>query len=225
MICIVQARMSSNRLPGKILKKINKMPSIKILVNSLKRSKLFKKVIVATSNQDTDKRLVEFCKKNNLNLFLGSLNNVYERLFTCAINHQENYFVRISGDSPFMDVKIIKKLLLLKNRKKNYDIYTNVFPRTFPKGQSIEIIKTDLIKKVKNLRNLDKEHVTTYFYRNYKNFKIINLKNKIDQSHLNLCIDKEKDLLYFRKILKEINLNKYIDYNKILSLMSDNEKN
>ena len=129
MICIVQARMSSKRLPGKILKKINKMPSIKILVNSLNRSKLFKKVIVATSDQDIDKRLIKFCKKNNLNLFLGSLNNVCERLFNCALNHQEKYFVRISGDSPFMDVKIIKKLLLLKNRKKNYDIYTNVFPR------------------------------------------------------------------------------------------------
>ena len=225
MICIVQARMSSKRLPGKILKKINKMPSIKILVNSLNRSKLFKKVIVATSDQDIDKRLIKFCKKNNLNLFLGSLNNVCERLFNCALNHQEKYFVRISGDSPFMDVKIIKKLLLLKNRKKNYDIYTNVFPRTFPKGQSIEIIKTDLIKKVKSLRNFDKEHVTTYFYRNYKDFKIINLKNKIDQSHFNLCIDKQKDLIYFRKILKEINLNKYINYNKILGLMSDNEKN
>ncbi len=81
------------------------------------------------------------------------------------------------------------------------------------------------MKKIKKLNKSDKEHVTTYFYRNNKKFKILNMKNKINLSDLNLCIDKYNDLQYFRKILKKINLKEYMEYKKLLKTMKNYEKN
>ncbi len=225
MICIIQARMSSKRLPGKILKKINKLTLIEILINNLRRNNLFDKIIVATSNHKTDLKLVKFCQKKKINFFVGPLNNVYKRLLECAVVNSADFFLRINGDSPFIDIQVVKQLLRIKSKNKKYDIYTNVFPSTYPRGQSLEIIKTETMKKIKKLNKSDKEHVTTYFYRNNKKFKILNMKNKINLSDLNLCIDKYNDLQYFSKILKKINLKEYMEYKKLLKTMKNYEKN
>ena len=108
---------------------------------------------------------------------------------------KKNYFVRISADSPLIDFNLIDKFIKITLKKKP-DILTNTFKRSFPKGQSIEIIKSSIFlnnqKKFK--RKADKEHVTQYFYRNFKKFKILNIKNKKNYSHLNMCVDTKFDL-------------------------------
>ena len=100
--------------------------------------------------------------------------------------YNAEYFIRINGDSPLINYKIIDRAIKIhKKRKLNYDIITNVFPRTFPKGQSVEIIKSSILEK--NMRKfsiLDKEHVTKYFYKNYNNFIIKNFKSKKKKRNL-----------------------------------------
>ena len=87
--------------------------------------------------------------------------------------------MRINADSPLIDPSIIDEAIkIFKTRKKNYDIVTNVFPRSFPKGQSLEIIKTSKLRSYLDKFNKDqREHVTKYFYKNYKNFVIKNFMN------------------------------------------------
>jgi spore coat polysaccharide biosynthesis protein SpsF len=100
------------------------------------------------------------------------------------------------------------------SKKKRFDIFTNVFPRTFPSGQSIEIIKSNLLKKnIKNFDFNDKEHVTRYFYRNYKKFIILNHINNIDLSKYKMSIDTYADLNKLKKISMKLSINKLLNTN------------
>lgn len=210
MLCIVQARSNSKRFKNKVLYPIYGTPLIQHVVNRIKKSKKITKLIVSSSLKKSDDNLVSYLKKNKIDFFRGNLENVAMRLYETARQNQAKFFVRISGDSPLIDPKLIDKAITISKKEKKYDIITNLFPRTFPKGQSVEVIKTSIIKKnSKNFSKLDKEHVTKYFYDNSNNFLIKNFtfngKNKI----IKLSIDTKKDL---KVILKKLNSKKFKDY-------------
>ena len=179
MLLIIQARSSSKRFPNKVLYPIKKKPVIiRVILNALK-SKKVSKLLIATSNNRSDDELVNFLKKKNYNVFRGSLSNVADRLLKAAQINNSKYFIRISGDSPLIDYKIIDRAIkIFKKNKKNKDLITNVFPRSFPSGQSVEIIKTKILKEnLSKMSKSEKEHVTTFFYKYFKRFRIINFKN------------------------------------------------
>ncbi len=226
MNCIVQARMSSRRLPGKAFKKINNIPMLEILLDNLKKNSRINNIVVATSRNQEDKKIINYCKRKKIDYYQGPLHNVFERIFLCAKYFKFDYFMRISGDSPFIDNKIINKIILIQSKKKNYDVYTNVFPRSFPKGQSVEIVKTSIMENIKSkLTKSQKEHVTKYFYENKKKFKILNFSNSTNLSKKNLSIDYKIDLIKFRKIFQENDLKKYYSFIKLLELKNCYEKN
>ena len=144
MLCIIQARYSSNRLPGKVLKKIFGITVLKRVINQVRKSKKISKIIVATSKHSTDKKIINFCKKNKIHCISGPLNNVFKRFYSIIVHEDCKSFVRISADSPLLDCSLIDKAITFFNRKR-YDIVTNVFPRTFPKGFSVEVINSKII--------------------------------------------------------------------------------
>ena len=139
MICIIQARASSRRLPNKVLIKIFGKTVLERVIKSVKRSKKITKIIVATSTDKKDNNIVKICNKLNISYFRGSLGNVAKRFSDLVMSMKCSSFIRISADSPLVDYKLINKCVL-KFFTGKYDIVTNVHPRTFPKGQSIEII-------------------------------------------------------------------------------------
>ena len=168
------------------------------------------KLVVSSSLKKSDDNLVAYLKKNKIKLFRGNLENVAMRLYETARKNQAKFFVRISGDSPLIDPKLIDKAITISKKEKKYDIITNVFPRTFPKGQSVEVIKTSIIKKYsKNFSKLDKEHVTKYFYDNSNKFLIKNFKFNGKNKIIKLSVDTKKDL---KGILKKFNSKKFKNY-------------
>lgn len=203
MLCIIQARYSSKRLPGKVLKKILGTTVLKRVVNQVKKSKKIRKIIIATSKHKTDKKIINFCNKNKILCISGPLNNVFKRFYSIVVQEHCKSFVRISADSPLIDPSLIDRAVTLFN-KNRYDIVTNVFPRTFPKGFSVEVINSKLIlnflSKIKKKRY--QEHLTSFFYDNYKNFKIKNFYNKMNNSNINLSIDSFVDFIRVKSILK-----------------------
>lgn len=226
MLCIIQARYSSKRLPGKVLKKILGTTVLKKVVDQVKKSKKISKIIVATSKHKTDKKIINFCKKNKIHCISGPLNNVFKRFHSIIIHEHCKSFVRISADSPFIDSSIIDKAVSIFN-KNQYDLVTNVFPRTFPKGFSVEVVNSKLILdsllKIKKKRH--QEHLTSYFYENYKNFKIKNFYNKINNSNINLSIDSFADFIRAKSILKFCkNKNYSLDYILLIYKKLFNEK-
>ncbi len=205
MLAIIQARTNSKRFRNKILYKINGKPLIWYVINSVKKAKKITKVIVSTSNTKNDDKLIKYLRKIKIPYFRGDLNNVAKRLLDTAITYKKKSFIRINGDSPLIDPKTIDKVISIYKKKKfkNYDLITNVFPRTFSKGQSVEIIKTLTLKSYLLRMNKDEsEHVTKYFYRNPTKLKIKNLKSNDSQRQLKLSVDTKKDMVRIKKILK-----------------------
>lgn len=203
MLVIIQARLSSKRFKNKVIKLIYGKPLIWYVLQSIKKSKKIKKIIVSTSQNKSDDNLVTYLKKNNIEFFRGSLKNVAKRLLQTAILHKANQFMRISGDSPFIDRSIIDKSIRINiSHNRKYDLITNVFPRSFPSGMSVEIIKTKTLDKmIKNFTKFDKEHVTTYFYKNYKKFKIKNFKT-MKKTKIKYSIDKPIDVKNLKLLFK-----------------------
>lgn len=210
MLCIIQARSNSKRFKNKVLHLIHGVPLIQHVINRIKRSRRIKKLIVSSSSKKYDDNLISYLKKKRINFFRGNLENVAMRLYKTAKTNKAKSFVRISGDSPLIDPKLIDKAIEISLREKDFDIITNVFPRTFPKGQSVEVIKTSILKKYsKNFSKLDKEHVTKYFYDNSNYFQIKNFKFNGKNKIMKLSIDTKKDL---KDILKKFNKKKFINY-------------
>ena len=163
---------------------------------------MLKNIIICTSKNKTDDSIARLCKKKKIKFFRGNLNNVYLRYIQTINKFKIKSFIRINGDSPLINYQIINKAFKIF-KKQNYQIVTNVFPRSYPIGQSVEIISSDLFKKVyKKLNKNDKEHIFKYFYRNYKKFNIYNIKNKNNMSKTNLSINTLKDYEYLSKIIK-----------------------
>ena len=210
MLCIVQARSNSKRFKNKVLYPIYGIPLIQHVINRINKSKKITKLVVSSSLKKSDDNLVAYLKKNKIKFFRGNLENVAMRLYNTARKNQANFFVRISGDSPMIDPKLIDKAITISKKGKKFDIITNVFPRTFPKGQSVEVIKTSIIKKhLKNFSKLDKEHVTKYFYDNPNKFQIKNFTFNGKSKIIKLSVDSKKDL---KSILKKFNSKKFMNY-------------
>ncbi len=216
---IIFARMSSKRLPGKVLKKIyNNNSTCQIIINNLKKEKLKNQIIVATSKLKSDKKIVNLCKINKIKFFLGSNKNVFERTIKCIEKHNLEYIVRICADRPFFDVSLMKKMIKLIFKNK-FDIITNSKPRTYPRGFTCEVAKTKIFRNinVKKLLKDEKEHIFNFFYKNNK-YKIFNLKSNFTKTFINknFCIDSKNDLIKIRRIfIKFQKLNKEININNI----------
>lgn len=226
MLCIIQARYSSKRLQGKVLKNILGVEILKRVFQQVKKSKKISKIIIATSKHKTDKKIINFCKKNKIQCISGPLNNVFKRFYSIIVQEHCKSFVRISADSPLIDPSLIDRAVTIFS-KNRYDIVTNVFPRTFPKGFSVEVINSklilDFLLKIKKKRH--KEHLTTFFYDNYNNFKIKNFYNKINNSNINLSIDSFTDFIRVKSILKFCkNKNYSLDYILLIYKKMFNEK-
>tara|TARA_B100000575_G_C23143352_1_gene666230 strand:+ start:9627 stop:10307 length:681 start_codon:yes stop_codon:yes gene_type:complete len=215
MLAIIQARMLSKRLRGKVLKKINNKSILERVISNAIKSKLITKIIVATSKKPADKKIINLCKRKKIKFFRGEHENVYLRFLKILKKSKHSSFLRICADSPFLDPYLLDKFIYFFNNN-NYDIVTNVLKRSFPKGQSIEIFRKkifiDSYSKLKSKK--DREHISEFFYKNYKDFKIKNIKNRKNQSKINLCVDRQKDLILANKIA--IKFDNYNNRKKIL---------
>ena len=225
IIAIIQARKNSKRLPGKVLKKINNKTIIELIYENLRKSKKIDKIIVATSKFKSDNEIVELCKKKNISYFAGNKNDVLKRFYDTSIFYKGDIIVRITGDSPLIDYEIVDKTIkyYLQN---NFDYVSNAIPPTYPDGLDTEVFNFKLLKKLneKAKSKFNREHITSYIIGN-KNFKIGNVANNQDKSHLRWTLDHIEDFKFIKKIYQLLKKNKLeINYNNILNLLESNPK-
>jgi spore coat polysaccharide biosynthesis protein SpsF (cytidylyltransferase family) len=203
MLAIIQARTNSKRFPKKVLHLIKGRPLIQHVIERVKKSKRVTDIIVATSKNKSDNNLVSFLKKNKTKHFRGSLANVASRFLQIAKKKNKKYFIRISGDSPLIWPKIINRAIKLHKKNPKYDLITNIFPRSFPHGQSVEIIKTSILENnIKKMNKFELEHVTQFFYRNCLEFLIKNFLSTGKNDSIKLAVDTRRDLKNILKIIK-----------------------
>ena len=211
VIAIVQARIGSKRLPGKVFLKLNNKPLIWWVISRLKRVKEINNIIIATTKRKEDDKLINWSKKNKINYFRGSQRNVLNRYYNCAKKFKGQIIVRITADDPLKDYSIVSKFIQILQKKK-LDYVSNTIKPTFPVGLDVEVIRIEVLKNLNSLvkTNYDKEHVTQYLIRNYKKFKVMNVKYKQNLSQLRMTIDTKNDYLnlqkFFKKYIKTSNI-------------------
>ena len=204
---VIQARMSSSRFPEKVLSPLCGMPMLMWTINYCRQINL--PLFVLTSTDKSDDQLMGMLEKNYVSYYRGSLENVVGRYLSFMKEHQVKKVVRISGDSPLINPDVIFKVIAQDQELADADLTTNVFPRSFPKGQSVEVIprKSLELLRDRSLSESDIEHVTPYFYANYKEFKINNLNNTEDLSSINLSVDTKEDLFRVNQFMALKSLN------------------
>ena len=172
----------------------------------LESSKFLGKVVVATSLDSGDDAVEEFCLSQNIKCYRGPLENVAQRFAEVATLEKAESFVRVNGDSPLIDPEIIDEAVAIF-RMTNADLVTNTMVRTFPKGQSVEVLKSghffELCESMTEPE--DQEHVTKVFYKNPGNHRIVSFTSRIDAGHAQMSVDTPDDFAVVERLIQMSN--------------------
>jgi len=221
--CIIQARMGSTRLPGKVMEKIvDDKKIIDFVVDQLKSCKTIEKIIVAIPDSIEDEITFKHLTSRNIQVFQGSLKNVLDRYYQCAKIASSSVIIRITADCPLIDPEIVDKVVT-KFIENEFDYVANTHPRTFPYGTETEVFSFNALetawKETKD--DFDQEHVTPYFYKNLDKFKIGNLSQEENLSNYRWTVDYKEDLEFVKFVVNNIT-KKPILTNDILDLIEKN---
>ena len=225
ILAILQARMSSSRLPGKVLKKVRNKALLEIQVSRLSQSKYIDKLVLATSLDASDNLIFDMCEKNKIECFRGDLNNVLDRYYKCAKQYNPSHVVRVTGDCPIIDYQIVDKVIK-SHLDSGSDYTSNTINPTFPDGLDIEIMKYNVLCDIWKKSTLfsEKEHVTQYIYNNKSCFKLNSYTNKIDYSDLRWTVDNPEDFTVVGYIIEQLYFeNPDFSWEEVLELY-DNPK-
>ena len=198
---IIQARTQSTRLPNKVLALINDNPLIWYIIERLKSCETIEQIILATSNREEDKKLIEIANDCKILSFVGDENDVLSRFYQAALKFNADPIIRITGDCPLVDPYLLDKMLgfYLEN---GYDFVSNTIIPTYPDGLDIEIFSFKSLRKTFNEAKLksEKEHVTPYIWKNPGIFQLYNYRNKEELSNYRWTVDEQLDLELIRQI-------------------------
>mgnify|MGYP001566387175 CR=1 FL=1 len=207
---IIQARMTSSRLPCKVMLPINGKPVLDIMIDRVKKAKKIDKIVVATTKNELDDIIVNLCQTKNIEYFRGSENDVLERFYETSKKFAVDIIVRLTSDTPLIDAKSIDDVIKLYENT-NSDFTSNFFPfpRTFPDGYNVEVFSMKILERIHNeaKKPSDREHVTTYITMQPERFSIKRLDYKKDVSKFRLNLDYEKDYLFIKKVFENFSKN------------------
>jgi spore coat polysaccharide biosynthesis protein SpsF len=206
VIALIQARMGSTRLPGKVLRSAAGKPLLGHLLDRIQEAKRLTGFAVITSTLPRDDCIADYCRARCVEVFRGSELDVLQRYAQAAAHFAAEVIVRITADCPLMDPLIVDKVVehfLLAAGKTDY--VSNVHPRSFPKGMDVEVFSKKALQRahLKSGDPYEREHVTPYFYRHPELFRLDNVSapdGKRDPG-LSLTVDTEEDFLRVEKIL------------------------
>lgn len=218
-VIILQARTNSKRLPGKVLKKINGIPLVILCAKRLQNQGA--NLIVATSKEKSDDKLVKVLVNEKINYFRGDLKNVFSRYLSISKKYNNNDLIlRATADNPLPDGYLVNTVIKHFNSIRNDYFGINHKLHNLPKGISLEIFYAKKIIKIgKKILNADeKEHVTLKMYKNIKipNLLIKSIKIKNNLTNVNYSVDENKDLLAVRKLFKNVKNPIKISFKKLL---------
>lgn len=187
--------MSSSRFPGKMLAPLNGIPLVKHIVSALSQVSEIDHVVVLTSVEQSDDPLAYYLEKEGYSVFRGDLNNVFFRFQQALKAYPCDSFVRICGDSPIISTALVQYMVCLA-QDKGCDFLSNVYHQKFPKGQSIEIVVSDIFMGIdaQALTSEQREHVMPYFYDHAEQYNVCFPDCTSNDRALNTCVDTVEDL-------------------------------
>jgi spore coat polysaccharide biosynthesis protein SpsF len=222
MLAILQARMNSTRLPGKVMASVNNRPVIMWQIDRIRRSRLISDLVVATTKNACDDVLCDFLNRNGINFYRGDEKNVLSRFCRILESKPNEWVVRLTADCPLFMPKLCDKMIKFAIEVGDIDYLSNTLVPTFPDGCDIEIIKATAIFELENLAKTEDEleHVTFGIYARKKHFRCINYSNEIDLSRHRWTLDTEKDLDFVRAVYSNLKgKEKTFDFEDVIDLI------
>jgi spore coat polysaccharide biosynthesis protein SpsF len=208
---IIEARMDSSRLPGKVLLEVMGKPLLGLLIERIQKVSKINKIIVATTVNPKDQIIEEYCQENKILCFRGSEEDVMGRVLGAAINNDVGTIVQITGDCPLIDPQIISQILncYLNN---DYDYVGNSHIRSYPDGMDVQVFSKNILENSYNITRdkLDREHVSLHIRRTstYSKFNIVAPSN-LYYPKLGLTLDDHKDYLLIKEIFESFQTNNF----------------
>jgi len=214
---IVEARMTSSRLPGKILLEAVNKPLLELMIERLRKIKIVDNVIIATTSNTNDDIIVSLCERLNVPFFRGSENDVLGRVVETAQKFKTDIIVEITSDNPLVDPALTEKVIAEFLRKSDqFDFlsndmgcYSNNYKITYPLGLcNTKVFKTSLLEEVARSTNkkVDREHVVNYIINNPKKYRLFNIEaeNEYRRSDIRLTLDYLEDYKVIKKVFENL---------------------
>jgi len=210
IIAIIQARMGSERLPGKVLMELGNKPVLQVAVNRIEPASKIDLIVVATSDKAADDPIEDFCLKTNIDCIRGDEDDVCRRFFKVVESFPAEHYLRFCADSPMQDPRIIDQVIK-KHLDDCADYTTNGVgsSRTFPLGMDVRIAKRQLFIDSFQKRNsslISMENPLAYVHNNYKKYKLslYKAKGKLKRPELRFILDYKEDLEILRNIFSAL---------------------
>jgi spore coat polysaccharide biosynthesis protein SpsF len=200
---ILQARASSSRLPGKVLKPILGRPMLLHQLDRVRRARSLDALVVATSTDPSDDPIQELCATAGVSCFRGSLNDVLDRFYQAALPYQPRTIVRLTGDCPLTDPGLIDRVVEFFGMD-SFDIAGTAV--TFPDGLDVEVVRFEILEHAwkQATRPSDREHVTLLVHRQPERFRVGRYPSDMDLSHLRWTVDEPQDFELVRRIYEAL---------------------
>ena len=226
-LAIIQARMNSTRLPGKVLKLIYARPMLGYMAERVSSASEVDDYVIATSVEVSDDPIEEFCINNDIPVFRGNLHDVLDRFYRASEITDAGIIIRLTGDCPLVDPNIINTMVRMF-KKNSYDYLANTAPPegiTFPEGMDIEIFTKEALKKAWNEaeKPSEREHVTFYFWKNKNLFSTFRYDLEENYSDYRLTVDYPEDFEVVEKIIQHFH-NSTLQFNmdEIVTFLVEN---
>ena len=209
VVVIVQARMSSTRLPGKVMRQVLGKPLLAYLVERLQRIKNSHQLVIATSTAPEDDVIATFCEQNKVDCFRGSLFDVLDRYVQAARKNHADLVVRICSDCPLFDPAVAESVIEQAFHTAA-DWTSNVTQRSFPRGMEVEVCRMHALEQAhqESSRPEEREHVTPYLYRHPELFSLSHYVRVPPLPDYRLCVDTIEDFQLIKNILEALHLKK-----------------
>lgn len=191
---ILQARMSSSRLKGKVLLDVMGRPMLSRQIERIRRAETISKIIIATSADPLDDPIEELADSEQLAVFRGSLDNVFSRYREITKRATETDYVRLTGDCPLTDPSVIDKVIT-EHLNSGAEYTSNTIRRTYPRGLDVEVFKSSALAKLENcdLSLEEQEHVTLGFHSRADMFDLHSVSDSLNNSSLRWTVDTARD--------------------------------
>jgi spore coat polysaccharide biosynthesis protein SpsF len=223
VVCIIEARLKSTRLPGKVLKPILGKPMLELMVERLNRAKLLDDLVIATTDQASDDPIVELANRIGVNVFRGSEDDVLLRVLEAAKSHEADIIVETTGDCPLNDPAMIDKVVadfLLGGA----DFVSNTLEYSTPRGTDVRVFKTDALNEINEESNdaADHEHVSLHFWEHPEKYRLRNVRTEFSKGikEWRLTVDTVEDFKLVESIFSRLYpTNPNFNLNNIIELL------
>jgi spore coat polysaccharide biosynthesis protein SpsF len=226
VVIINQARMTSTRLPGKVLKQVLGKSLLEYQIERLQRVKMASQIVIATTPNETDQPIIDLCDLLSISYYFGSEDDVLARFHGAAITHQADVVVRVTSDCPLIDPRVIDEVIqFYVDAYPKYDYVSNCLEKSYPRGMDTEVFAFRALDEAfyQATAQQDREHVTPYIYRKSDRYKLGQVNYFEDHSAHRWTVDTPEDFELIRRILETLYpLKKEFSLEDCLNLISQN---